>query len=78
MTVERYFGRGGEERMRCSRCGCEAMLAPDGLFHCSSPPRWCASYALPGREQVVSSAIPAVAWKVREEDVERAAIQEEG
>ena len=73
-SVERYHGRGGEA-MRCARCGCEAEISPDGLFHCSAPPRWCSSYPLPGREAVESSALTRQEW-ARPVDVERLAIQE--
>jgi hypothetical protein len=75
-SVERYFGRAGE-RMRCRRCGCEAELAQDGVFHCHAPPSWCQRFPLPGRQDVVSSALTRLEWE-RPVDVERLAIQEEG
>ena len=76
-SVERYRTRHGEA-MRCRRCGMSAALAPDGLWRCEAPPAWCARHAIPGREQVVSSAIPASRWKVvTETEQERAAIQGE-
>jgi len=60
-AVERYRGLHGDA-MRCARCGCEAALGPDGLWHCTAPPSWCQAYPQPGREAVASSAITRQEW----------------